>query len=282
MLESSESVSENLSVAVCQMTSTDDVSANCEQILDLLAQLEKSVPDLICFPENALFLRLQEGTDIRPIPLDAPEIKRISKWSQEHGAVVHIGSIPAEKAGRLYNTSLVLTPDGFVHDNYRKIHLFDVDVEGHRPMRESDVFAHGEEPATFWVKGWKVGSTICYDLRFSELFHRYARMDVDVILIPSAFLVPTGRAHWSVLTRARAIETQAYVLAAAQGGEHKGTAGGTRSTYGHSSIIDPWGVVIAECPEEFGDSRILKATLSKERVRSVRAQIPMKGHRRLT
>lgn len=271
-----------LSVAVCQMTSVDDVSSNGKQILDLLKQLEGDVPDLVCFPENSLFLRLREGTSIQPIPLDAPEIRAISEWSRRHGAVVHVGSIPAEKDGRLYNASLVLTPDGAVQDNYRKIHLFDVDVEGHKPVRESDVFAHGEDIAVFQVKGWRIGSTICYDLRFSELFLRYAKMEVDAILIPAAFLVPTGKAHWEVLTRARAIETQAYVLAAAQGGNHQGTTGGVRSTYGHSMIIDPWGVVIAELPEDFGDQRILRATLDRERIRSVRAQIPIKNHRRLT
>lgn len=282
MVESSNVASETLSVAVCQLTSIDDVASNGRQILGLLAQLEADAPDLICFPENSLFLRLKDGSSIAPISLDAPEVRLISEWSRRRGAVVHIGSIPADREGRLYNTSLVLTPDGMVHDNYRKIHLFDVDVVGHKPMRESDVFTHGSDPVVFEVKGWKIGSSICYDLRFSELFLNYARMEVDAILIPAAFLVPTGRAHWEVLTRARAIECQAYVLAAAQGGVHQGVSGGTRSTYGHSMIIDPWGEVLGECPESFGEQRILRATLSRERIRSVRAQIPIKGHRRLT
>lgn len=271
-----------LSVAVCQLTSVDDVARNLQQIEALLAQLEANPPDLVCFPENSLYFRMREGTQVPGVDVHHPAFLELSKWSRRLGAVIHLGSVPLLRGGKLFNSSVLLTPDGALHDNYQKIHLFDVDVEGERRMRESDTFAHGQEPAVFEVKGWKIGSSICYDLRFSELYLHYAKIGVDLILVPAAFLVPTGRAHWEVLTRARAIECQAYLLASAQGGIHQGLQGGERATYGHSLIVDPWGEVLAECPETFIDSdRILRARLRRDRIERVRAQIPMKNHRRL-
>lgn len=279
--ESAAASAEKLSIAVCQLTSIDDVSANLDQIFERLASLESDVPDFITLPENALYLRLRDGAPIDSIDLRGDEIRALSEWVIRHRAVLHIGSIPVREQNKLYNSSIVLTPDGGVADVYRKIHLFDVDVEGHRPMRESDVFAYGDKPSVFEVKGWKFGASICYDIRFPELFLRYARRGVDVILVPAAFLVPTGQAHWEILTRARAIESQAYLLAAAQGGEHHGTRGGVRRTYGYSMVVDPWGVVLASTGPGGGETGVLRSTLERARLRSVRAQIPMARHRRL-
>jgi len=163
---------------------------------------------------------------------------------------------------------------------YRKIHLFDVDVVGQKPVRESDVFARGTETSVFEIKGWKFGSSICYDVRFPELYLRYAREEVDAILVPAAFLTTTGRAHWEILLRARAIESQAYVLAAAQGGTHQGIKGGTRETHGHSMIVDPWGLIVEEI-QDSSEVRVARATLKVDRIEAVRRQIPMKNHRTL-
>ncbi|NJL72346.1 MAG: hypothetical protein HC888_12600, partial [Candidatus Competibacteraceae bacterium] len=162
---------------------------------------------------------------------------------------------------------------------YSKIHLFDVDVEGAPPVRESDHFHPGEAPAVLHVKGWKIGLSICYDLRFAELYLRYAQ-SVDLILIPAAFLVPTGEAHWHVLVRARAIEAQAYVAAPAQAGGHRsvGRPSAVRATYGHSLVVDPWGVVLADLGSGVG---LKVVTLEREAIAKVRRQIPMAGHRRL-
>lgn len=270
---------EVLRVALCQMTSVNDVALNLDSALSQLRELEKDLPDLVCFPENALYLRIREGDKIEGLSLDHPALQTLSDWVVRTGCVVHVGSVPLIQQNKLYNSSLLLTADGAIQDSYRKIHLFDVDVEGHKAVRESDVFVHGSDPEVIDVKGWKLGSSICYDMRFPELYLKYAKMGVDVILIPAAFLVPTGKAHWEILTRARAIEAQAYVLAAAQGGAHEGIDGGTRSTYGHSIIVDPWGVVMAERSED--GPGIVRAELSKGRIASVRKQIPMKNHRRL-
>ncbi|MEK7357213.1 MAG: carbon-nitrogen hydrolase family protein [Bdellovibrionota bacterium] len=272
----------DLDVAILQLTSLDDVTVNTDKILDLLGSLGTPAPDLVSLPENALYMRIREGEKIPAIPLDDPNLARLGKWCVTSGSHLHIGSVPLEQNGRLYNASLLIGPDGSVSDVYRKIHLFDVAVTGHKPVRESDVFTHGDSPAIFTIKGWKFGCTICYDLRFAELFTKYAAAHVDVILIPSSFLVPTGKAHWDIMTRARAIESQAYVLAAAQGGVHQGQDGSSRATYGHSMIIDPWGEVVQTLPDDFGDRRVLRATLSRERIDKVRSQIPMRNHRRLT
>lgn len=277
----SESAAATLEVAVCQLTSVDDVAANIQQILGLLSQLEARPPDLVSFPENALFFRLREGEVIPSLSLEDSRLEPLKNWARNFKSHIHLGSIPRDESGKLFNSTVLIDPSGTARDVYQKIHLFDVDVAGHKPVRESDAFAHGKSPAVIEIKGWKIGCTICYDLRFSELFLQYALQGVDVILIPSAFLVPTGKAHWEILTRARAIESQAYVLAAAQGGKHENSAGNVRSTYGHSIIVDPWGEVLETLTDDFGDRRILRSTLSKERVESVRRQIPMKNHRRL-
>lgn len=275
-------MSETLDVAVLQLTSDDDVSTNVAQVLSLLKGLEGKAPDLICLPENALYFRIQEGSKIPSLALDDSRLTPLKDWARVFKSSIHIGSIPRDGGGgKLFNSSVLIGPDGVAEDLYRKIHLFDVDVLGHKPVRESDVFARGEGPATIELQGWKLGLSICYDLRFAELYSAYARAAVDVILIPSAFLVPTGRAHWEILTRARAIESQAYVLAAAQGGQHTNGSGSSRSTYGHSIIVDPWGEVVETCPDDFGDARVLRATLSKKRIAQVRSQIPMSLHRRL-
>jgi predicted amidohydrolase len=278
--------SETLEVAVCQLTSTDDVDANVEQALSLLKSLDSEQIDIVCFPENSLYFRLRESEAPPSFDLQHKAIDKISDWARAKRCAVHLGSVPYVRQGQLFNTSVLILPSGEVQALYDKIHLFDVDVEGQKAIRESDTFSPGQSSSVFSIKGWKFGSSICYDLRFAELFLRYAREGVDVILIPSAFLVPTGRAHWHVLTRARAIESQAYVLAAAQGGTHVAEHGGSRQTYGHSLIIDPWGEVIGEVSDEqakagVGPKRILRATLSRERIRKVREQIPMAKHRRL-
>jgi predicted amidohydrolase len=155
--------------------------------------------------------------------------------------------------------------------------LFDVEVAGAPPVRESDYFNGGSEARVVEIDGWKFGLSICYDLRFAELYLRYAREKADVILVPSAFLVPTGEAHWHVLLRARAIEAQCFVAAPAQSGEHHSDSQ-VRKTYGHSLVVDPWGKVLAELKES---PQIQVVELDRELITKARRQIPMGGHRRL-
>jgi deaminated glutathione amidase len=183
--------------------------------------------------------------------------------------------------GRLSNATVWIDPSGDIKIKYRKIHLFDVDVEGQKPIRESDHFAPGYRPEIIEIGGWRIGLTICYDLRFADLFLAYAREAVDLVLVPSAFLVPTGRAHWETLLRARAIESQLYVAAAAQSGEHASAIGDAkRYTYGRSLVVDPWGGIMAEAKTEASGVQVLTSLLRQSELAKVRAQIPMASHRK--
>ncbi|KHD87227.1 MAG: amidohydrolase [Bdellovibrio sp. ArHS] len=272
--------SPELVVAAVQMTSIDDVDANLMQMEALLEEaFQNSQPRLVCFPENCLYLRLVEGEKIEGFALDHSALKALAESAKKYNTFLHLGSVPLFVEGHLYNSSVLITPLGEIRATYQKLHLFDIQLEGQKPLRESDVFRHGQRPNILEVDGWRIGEAICYDVRFAELFSQYARKEVDVILLPAAFLVKTGEAHWEILLRARAIENQSYVVAAAQGGTHTGTRGGTRETYGHSLMIDPWGGVIGQVEKRAPG--VVLATFTKERIEKVRAQIPMKFHRRL-
>lgn len=270
---------EQLRLAVAQLRSSDRLDENETRIqkhLELVEQLGGA--DVISFPENALYMRISPARPIEFLSLDAPVFKRWSAWSQRSGIAIHLGSTPLKINRKNYNATVLLLPDGSIESPYQKIHLFDVDLENQRAIRESDTFAHGTQPFIWNYKGWKFGLSICYDLRFGELYRIYRDGQVDCILVPSAFTVPTGEAHWEVLMRARAIETQAYVAAAAQEGEHQGLDGETRSTYGHSMIINPWGQVIAEAKP---GPELLFTTLNRGEIQRARRQIPLLNHVRL-
>lgn len=269
-----------LVVAVVQMTSVDDIGANLRQIETLLENIFRAEkPRLLCFPENCLYLRVVEGEKIEGLTSEHPAFSFLAGLAQKYSVYLHLGSVPLFHEGHLYNSSVLITPGGVVQPTYQKLHLFDIQLEGQDPIRESDVYRHGRKPNIIEVDGWRIGEAICYDLRFAELFSQYAREDVDLILVPAAFLVKTGEAHWEILLRARAIESQAYVMASAQAGTHVGKFGKTRETFGHSLVIDPWGLVIGQVEARQPGYCVVK--LSRERIDKVREQIPMKFHRRL-
>lgn len=212
--------------------------------------------------------------------LDDPQLLRLQRHVDHANVAMMVGSIPFAgdgKESRPYNATVFLRPGIKPEMVYRKIHLFDVDVPGAPPVRESESFSHGPETAIVEWKGWKMGLSICYDLRFSELYNQYGRDGVDLILIPSAFLVPTGQAHWDILVRSRAIENQCFVVAAAQGGEHVSATGEIRHTYGHSMVVSPWGDKLVELVDE--DLKWGVARLEKSALEQTRARIPMKQHR---
>ena len=268
-----------LKVAICQLNSVDDFGKNFLKIQNSLKQISTPV-DLVCFPENALYLRVVPTEQIPSLELNDPQFAPLVEWAKAHSAHIHLGSVPIKYGNKLGNTSLLIRPDGSIEASYTKIHLFDIQLEGHNPILESDAFAAGNLPRVFQIGDWKIGQTICYDLRFSELYAAYAKQGVDVMLIPAAFLVPTGRDHWDVLTRARAIESQCYVLAAAQAGRHASVRNTAfRETFGHSLVVDPWGRKLAEAAAH--GEQVLSVTLSKQEITKVRTQIPMQSHRKL-
>ncbi len=211
-----------------------------------------------------------------------PVYRFLSGAARRLGVTLHGGSIGERDGDTLFNTTLVFGPDGAEIARYRKMHLFDAVTPGGQGYRESSLFGAGERVVTCpiaWPGGRAVlGLSICYDLRFPELFGALRRSGADVILVPSAFTVETGRDHWEVLLRARAIETQCWLVAAATVGTHHDGAGRPRETYGHSLICDPWGQVRACLPDGAG---CVSAELDLELLSAVRSKMPVLAHRRL-
>lgn len=274
-------MSSELTIALCQMTSVDDVPKNVRQIESLIGQVEESRGvRLFCFPENCLYLRTVEGEAVPAFDLHEDVFRGLAELAKRRNAYLHLGSVPLRLGDGVYNASVIISDHGAIETSYQKIHLFDIQLAGQKAIRESDVFRHGARSGSFEIDGWRIGQTICYDLRFSELYSQYAQGLVDAILVPSAFLVKTGEAHWHVLLRARAIESQCYVIASAQAGTHQGKAGGTRSTYGHSLVVEPWGRIAAELSGDTPGVQVV--TLERAQIEKARQQIPMASHRRIS
>lgn len=265
-------------VAVVQMTSTDDVAANLAATRRFVAEAAEGCAALVALPENFAFLR-REG---EPIPcaqgLDGEIVETLRELAQHHHVWILGGTFPEETAGgdRVHNTSIAVAPDGEIAALYRKIHLFDVDLssQGGLVYRESDRVAPGDELVSFATPFGGVGLSVCYDLRFPELYRALAARGVRFLAVPAAFARETGRDHWEVLLRARAIENQAFVLAAAQVGEH----GGGRASYGRSMIVDPWGLVLAQAPDAPGP---VFAECRLEEQDRIRAALPVLRHRKV-
>jgi len=202
----------------------------------------------------------------------------LSDMARRHGIYVHGGSIGECCGDRLFNTTLVFGPDGQELARYRKIHMFDVVTPSGQGYRESSMFGAGNRVVTCRAGDLTLGLTICYDLRFPELFLALRREGATAIFVPSAFTVETGRDHWEVLLRARAIETQCYIIAAATCGTHSDAAGKPRETYGHSLICDPWGRVVATVAAGEGHAA---AEIDMGSLAKVRAAMPVLDHRRI-
>ncbi len=210
--------------------------------------------------------------------LDAPGpiVHAVSEMARKAGVTVIAGGIPERSAdsARPYNTCIVVDRGGSIVARYRKMHLFDVDLTDGTRLLESSATTAGEAAVVADVDGFKVGLSICYDLRFPELYRVLVEHGAELLVVPSAFTLHTGRDHWHVLLRARAIEAQSFVLAAAQWGKH---ANG-RVTYGHSLVVDPWGIVLAEAPDRVS---VVVAELERSDLDRVRASLPSLRHRRL-
>jgi deaminated glutathione amidase len=270
----------NLNIAVAQLNSNDNIERNANQISELIieASKQKIKPDIIFFPENSLYFRLDQAARLPEIKLDHSVIHQLEVLANQANIALHLtNSFFLEE--KSWNASLLIQPNQKSVVTYKKIHLFDIQLVNQKPIKESDVYFHGPKPEVFEFKNLKWGSAICYDLRFAELFSYYAKQEVDVLLLPAAFLVKTGQAHWETLLRARAIESQCYVLAPAQVGIHRNeTSTMSRETYGHAMIINPWGEIIQLKKDGVG---LIYADLQRSECLTVRQQIPMSQHRRL-
>ena len=232
--------------AAVQLNSTDDYERNLRVAERLVREAATDGADLVVLPEKWTTLGPPEALKAAGQPLDGPALTAASAWARELGIHLVAGSVPERVEGeeKLFNTSVIFGPDGGSIASYRKIHMFDVDVDD-VSYRESDAEAPGDEPVVADAAGIPIGLTICYDLRFPELYRTLALRDARVITVPAAFTERTGRDHWEVLLRARAIENQLFVVAAGQIGE----APPHYRSYGRSMIVDPWGVVLAQAPD---------------------------------
>ena len=265
-------------IAVLQMTAGTDPAANARVLAEAVREAGAGGAQMLFTPEMSGMLdrdRARAAANMTP-EADNPVLAAVRAAAEEAALWVALGSLALEnEQGRWANRALVLDPRGEVVGRYDKLHMFDVDLSSGESWRESAAYAPGEKVVTMdETPVGRLGLTICYDIRFPALFEELGRRSCDVIAIPAAFTVPTGRAHWHVLQRARAIEASAWVVAAAQVGDH---ADGRR-TYGHSLVVDPWGEVVLDMG---GDAPGLAfAEIDPDRTAEVRRQLPSLANRR--
>jgi deaminated glutathione amidase len=272
-------VSGKFTAACLQLTSGRDIAPNVAAAADLVRRARDRGADLIMTPEVSDMMEPKRTQRLeKAMPEDRhPMVSGFRDLARETGAWLLLGSVVVREAGpddRLVNRSILIAPDGEIVQRYDKIHMFDVSLEDGESYRESAAFRPGQKAVVAPLPWGLLGMTVCYDLRFPHLFRALAQGGARFLSIPSAFTVPTGRAHWHVLLRARAIENSCFVFAPAQCGEH---AEGRR-TYGHTLIVAPWGEILAEAEE--GPGMIL-APIDPARVEEARRSVPSLNHDRV-
>jgi len=267
-------------VAAVQLSSQADVAENLRTVSRVVKEAAARGASLVLLPENFAFMGDEQTRATHAETLGdatAPIQSALAALAREHRIHLVAGGMPerSDDAARPFNTALAFEPSGALVASYRKIHLFDVELADGSSYQESRGNTPGERPVVLDAAGFRLGLSICYDLRFPELYRELTREGAEVLLVPAAFTLHTGKDHWHVLLRARAIEAQSYVVAAAQWGKHP--LG--RVTYGHALIADPWGTVLAEAPDGIG---FALAELDGARLRDVRASLPSLQHQRLS
>lgn len=269
-----------MKIAALQMVSTPDVSTNLEVAWALLQQAHDAGAELAALPEYFCAMGLRDTDKLAYCEAfgQGPIQAFLARAARTFGLWIVGGTLPlqASDAQHVRNSSLVFSPEGDCVARYDKIHLFCYD-NGRECYDEAQVIEAGQTPVQLDLTDrsgtrWRLGLSVCYDLRFPELYRAHAAQGCDLLLVPSAFTYTTGQAHWEVLLRARAIENQAYVLAPAQGGQHPNG----RRTWGHSMLIDPWGQVLAVQPQGPG---LALAQLDRQQLARVRTQLPALQHR---
>lgn len=261
-----------MKVAVIQMSATADRSRNLKKAVDFIRRAIARRARLIALPEVFIFRgRIRSGADVRAIAEAIPGASLIPlmELAKKYKVFILAGSIYEKTAGadKVYNTSVFIDDRGTIRAKYRKIHLFEA-VLGDMRIREADYFMGGRRMVMSRVAEFKIGLSICYDLRFPEMYRKYAALGVHAACVPSAFTYETGRAHWEVLVRARAIENRCYMLAPNQVGK----GGGSVRHYGHSMIVGPWGEILAAAS---GDKEeMIYGQLSLNDIKVVRQKLP--------
>jgi predicted amidohydrolase len=268
-----------LRAAAVQLNSQEDVAGNLSQCREQVRAAAERGARLIVLPENFAYLGPEPGKRDHAERLgdtSAPIQSALTSMAREASAVIVAGGFPERSPDpdRPYNTCAAFGPDGELFGAYRKIHMFDVDLPDGTKLSESAATSAGAEPVVLDVLGFKLGLSVCYDIRFPELYRALVDRGAEVLLVPAAFTLQTGKDHWHVLLRARAIEAQSWLIAAAQWGRHpKG-----RASYGHALIADPWGTIVAECSDGVG---VAVADIDHGYTDRVRESLPSLKHRRL-
>jgi deaminated glutathione amidase len=267
---------ERFVAAAVQMSSGSDRAANLRRASELIREAAERDARLVLLPEVFAWRGVDAADPTSAEPIPGPTTEAMAALARELGMFLAMGSIlervPDEP--RRYNTSCLLDPDGTLVARYRKVHLFDVDIPGRVAVRESDTRIAGDGAVVVRTRLATLGCSICYDLRFPELYRELARAGAEVLLVPSAFTAPTGAAHWDVLCRARAVENQCYLLAANQ----SGPSPHGHDDYGNSMIVDPWGTVLARAAD--GDA-VVTAEIDGAYLAQVRRELPALSHRRI-
>jgi len=269
-------MSDRLRIACVQMCAGPVKADNLTTAERLVAEAAAAGAGLVVLPEKWNAWGSPDVLRANAEPLEGGEtVTALAEWARRHGVAIVGGSFTEEREGRerLSNTCPVLDEDGELVAAYRKIHMFDVDVGG-VAYRESEAEEPGDETVVCAAGGWRVGLSVCYDLRFPELYRILALDGAELVTVPAAFTAFTGKDHWELLARARAVENQCYVAAANQWGTYDG---GAKASYGRSLVVDPWGVVIAQAPDE---DCVIVAELDRERLERIRAELPSLANRR--
>lgn len=263
-------------LAVGQMCATGDVEENFGTCERLVKKAAARGANMLSLPECFAFIG-EKDTDLLDFaqPIESPLVERYRMLAKDHGIWLSLGGLQEKVDGlpKAANAHLVIDAEGTLVSVYRKIHLFDVDIPGGPRLLESKATVGGEKLVVTDTPVGKVGLSVCYDLRFAEQYLALTQMGAQVLLIPAAFTLPTGKEHWEPLLRARAIETQCYVAAAAQRGRHNSR----RESYGHAMIVDPWGSIVAQCSDR---EDIAVAEIDLDYVDNVRKRMPVFEHRR--
>jgi len=259
-----------------QMSSTADRARNLSTALRLVHEAADLGAKLVGLPENFAFMGRDEERIAGAETLEGPTLAALREVARARRVFIVAGSVAEQVPvpGKTANTSVLVGDDGAILGTYRKIHLFDVNIPDGARYAESETVIPGDQAVLAPTPLGRIGLTICYDLRFPELYRQLAALGAEVMFIPAAFTLFTGKDHWEVLVRARAIENLAYVVAPAQVGRHSAN----RLTYGNSMVVDPWGTVLARCPDGEG---VCVAPFSRARLEQVRTELPALKHRRL-
>ena len=264
-----------MNVAALQLCASDDPTANLDMTLPMVQQAAEMGAQFIATPEvtNCVSSSRRHQNDVLSLQERDETLAELRAAANQFGVWISVGSLALKlpDEDRFTNRSFLIAPSGWIVAQYDKIHMFDVTLSETEQYRESDGYRPGDRAVIADSEFGKIGMTICYDIRFPHLYRRLAKSGASILLIPAAFARPTGRAHWEVLLRARAIETGCFVIAAAQTGEHKTSLGQPRKTYGHSMIVSPWGEILADAGE---DQSIIYAELDLSLVESTRARVP--------